>query len=213
MPQLTLGSTIKSTLFLVLGASLGLTLFALIGNPIFLFVAFLGGGIGLALSWPSTSISNIARLTTELLVENNLPGAGEAVSEQFFGKEEAAAKPRLYSDLPKIEPIKVTPEAIQRLKQKCPSPDAKIRLAARKNPDFPGFFLYNLGFDSELEMLEFDRAFSVQGLHFVVHLSSVSILQDITLHFEGGENDSFRFSNSGADFSNHDKISQVDSDE
>ena len=201
MSKSMLGSTIKSIIFFVVGASLGLTLFVLTANSIFLFVSFLGGFIGLALSWPSTSISNIARFTTEVLVSNNLPGAGEAVSKQLFGKEQSAASPRLYSDLPKIEPIKVTPEAIERLRQKLPNPDAKIRIAAKSNPDFPGFFLYNMGFDSELKMLEFDRAFSVEGLHFVVHLSSVSILQDITLHYTGGENDSFEFSNSGSDFS------------
>ena len=84
-------SWLKFIAILCLGAAPGIALFAYFGNGAFWIVAALGGFIGLALSWPSTSIRNIGRLSNEMFATSLLtPNAGSVLADNRLGSEEEA---------------------------------------------------------------------------------------------------------------------------
>jgi len=170
---------LKSIVLLCLGAAPGIALFAYLGYGAFLIVAALGGFIGLALSWPSTSIRNIGRLSSELFAPNLLPpNAGSVVADNSFGREEEAKC--TWIDLEQVESFAITPAAAKKLSEVRPSPELSVRLLATINKDIPQYLIYDMKFEDSF-LKSRDLRCSRNGINFVIDQRSAQRMRKTIL--------------------------------
>jgi Fe-S cluster assembly iron-binding protein IscA len=172
-------SWLKSIVLLCLGAAPGIALFASLGNAAFLIVAALGGFIGLALSWPSTSIRNIGRLSNELIAPSLLtPNAGGVVANNRSGSEEEAKC--TWMDLEQVESFAITPAAAKKLSEVRPSPELSVRLQATINKDIPQYLIYDMKFEDSF-LKSRDLRCSLNGINFVIDQRSAQRMRKTIL--------------------------------
>jgi Fe-S cluster assembly iron-binding protein IscA len=175
---------LKSIVLLCLGAAPGIALFAYLSHGAFLIVAALGGFIGLALSWPSTSIRNIGRLSTEWFVAHNLTShAGSVVAEKVFGKEETQCR---WIDLEQVASFSITPAAAKKLSEVRPTPESPVRLLARINKDIPQYLIYDMKFEDSFWQSR-DLRCSLNGINFVIDQLSAQRMRKTILDWNESE--------------------------